>query len=54
MKSFFKDFGRKEKEKEVVEEVKKVKERAFLLPDRHPNRDFFVADICIYVGPWWL
>lgn len=45
MKSFFKDFGRKEEEKKETGEIKKVKKETFLFPDRHPNRDFFVADI---------
>jgi len=45
MKGVFKNFGRKEEEEKGVEEVEKVKKEAFLLPDRHPNRDFFVADI---------
>jgi len=45
MKDFFKDFGKKEEEEKEIKEVKKVKKEAFLLPDRHPNRDFFVADI---------
>jgi len=45
MKDFFKDFRRKEEEKKEVEKVEKVKKESFLLPDRYPNRDFFIADI---------
>ena len=42
MKTLFKDFRKQKEEKKLP---KKIKEKSFLLPNRHPNRDFFIADI---------
>lgn len=45
MRSIFKNLGKKNGEKKEITKAKKIKKESFLLPDRHPNRDFFIADI---------